>query len=447
MQINSIFANQNGKKGARPSYQSYSYQILHATMTETSVHAFETWLKLTFRLIVGDHWKDISERIVDGDITYRWCREIIRNSLFNLEHSANHLLSTAVISIKEEIWQLRYPEFTESENLMSAISIWENTFAMTYDLTRNLCTILDKLCSLKLALVAGSFGCEEGAILSLKAKIFQVFFRLKEEDDGDEASKEIRETFYIFVDFLSEFGIDSKKESLKMGERIASQRTEWKAPESWCFGDFGHREGQMEYPANVLVTDQGDFLVLEQDTQGKNTIQRLQLFNKKGRYQKTLLERGRNDVTSMIDMALDNTGNVVVTLKDGQGIGRVNAYNMKGELVLAVKVQVPNPKFPPFFTSIAVDKEGKILVVEFHEMAVHIYGGNGDFILKIGQGGRTAQRGIFENISCLSVSQNNEIYVCDPMRSVQVCKLNALNLHVQRYSNEVCSRDVVGVEV
>ena len=163
---------------------------------------------------------------------------------------------------------------------------------------------------------------------------------------------------------------------------------------------------------------------MEQDTQGKNTTQRLQLFNKKGRYQKTLLERGRDDVTSMIDMALDNTGNVVVTLKDGQGIGRVNAYNMQGELVLAVKVLDPNPKFPPFFTSIAVDKEGRILVVEFHEMAVHIYGENGDFILKIGQGGRTAQRGIFENISCLSVSQNNEIYVCDPMRSVQVCKLN-----------------------
>ena len=165
----------------------------------------------------------------------------------------------------------------------------------------------------------------------------------------------------------------------------------------------------------------GDFLVLEQDSQGKNTTQRLQLFNKKGRYQKTLLQRGRDDVTSMTGMALDNTSNVVVTLKDGQGIGRVNAYNMKGELVLAAKISVPNPKFPPFFTSVAVDKEGRIVVVEFHEMAVHIYGQNGEFVLKIGQGGRTAQPGVFENISCLSISQNNEIYVCDPLRSVQVC--------------------------
>ena len=230
-------------------------------MTERGVQAFETWLKLTFRLIVGDHWKDISERTVDGDLTYRWCREIIRNSLFNLEHSANHLLSTAFINIKEEIWQLRYPEFTESENFMSAISIWENTFAMAYDLTRNLCTIFDKLWALKLAMVAGSFGCEEETILSLKAKIFQVFFRLKEEDDSEEASKEVKEAFYIFVDFLSEFGIDTKEECSKMGERIASQRTEWKAPESWCFGDFGNKEGQMEYPANVLVTDQGKCVI------------------------------------------------------------------------------------------------------------------------------------------------------------------------------------------
>jgi 6-phosphogluconolactonase (cycloisomerase 2 family) len=134
-----------------------------------------------------------------------------------------------------------------------------------------------------------------------------------------------------------------------------------------------------------------------------------------------LLQRDRDDVTSMSGMALDNTGNVVVTLKDDQGIGRVNAYNMQGDSVLAVKISVPNPKFPPFFTSVAVDKEGRILVVEFHEMAVHIYGKNGEFILKIGQGGRTAQQGIFENISCLSISQNNEIYVCDPLRNVQVC--------------------------
>jgi hypothetical protein len=160
---------------------------------------------------------------------------------------------------------------------------------------------------------------------------------------------------------------------------------------------------------------------LEQDTQGKNTTQRLQLFNTKGRHQHTLLERGRDDVAGMVDMALDNEGNVVVTLKDGRGIGRVNTYDMQGEIVRAVKVSVLNPKFPPFFTSVAVDKEGRTIVVEFHEMAVHIYGENGEFVFKFGQGGRTAQRGVFENISCLSVSQNNETFICDPLRSVQVC--------------------------
>ena len=207
--------------------------------------------------MVGDHWEDVSKRIVDGDKTYRWCREIIRNSLFNLEHSGNQLLSTAIISIKDEMWQLRYPEFKESENSFGPFSVWENTFTMAYDLTRNLPTTLDRLCALRLAMVAGSFGCEEGTISSLKAKICQVFFRLKKEDGSEEVSKEINEAFYIFADFLDEFGIDTKEESLKMGERIASRKTEWKAPESWCFGDFGNKDGQMEYPANVVVTNQG----------------------------------------------------------------------------------------------------------------------------------------------------------------------------------------------
>ena len=165
----------------------------------------------------------------------------------------------------------------------------------------------------------------------------------------------------------------------------------------------------------------GDFLVLEQNTQSKGTIQRLQLFNKNGRYQKTLLQRGQHDVASMNYMALDNAENVVVTLKDNQDIGRVNTYNMQGEWVLDMKVPIPNPEFPPMFTRVAVDKVGRTIVVEFHEMAVHIYAKNGDFILKFGQGGRSAQKGIFENISCLSVSQVNEIYICDPLRSVQVC--------------------------
>ena len=224
---------------------------------EPSARTFENWLRLTFRLIVLDHWDDISEQVIDGDKTYRWCREIIRNSLFYLEHSANRFLSGAIINIKNEIWQLRYAEFEESENLLSGFSVWENTFAMAYDLTRNLLEVNDKLCALKLAIVAGDFGCEEGTIVSLKTKISQVFFQLKDENDSVEAWKDINEAFYIFVDFLSEFGIDMEGERLKIGERIAGRRTEWKAPESWCFGDFGNKEGQMEYPADVLVNEQG----------------------------------------------------------------------------------------------------------------------------------------------------------------------------------------------
>lgn len=223
---------------------------------DTNVQVFENWLKLTFRLIVGDHWDSISERVVNVDKTYRWCREIIRDSLFNLTHSVNDLLSTVVISIKDEIWLLRYAEFKATEKIFG-LSVWENAFAMAYDLAQDLPKVEDKLCALKFAILAGGFGSEEEKILSLKTKISDVLFQLKDEEDGEEASIDINETFYIFVDFLSGFGIDMEEEKLKIGERIVKRETEWKAPEPWCFGDFGKKEGQMSYPADILVNTQG----------------------------------------------------------------------------------------------------------------------------------------------------------------------------------------------
>ena len=222
---------------------------------ERTVETFESWLKLTFRLLVGDFWEQISEQIVDGDKTYRWCREIIRNSLSNLEHSVDGFLSGAIINIKNEIWQLRYPEFAESECPAVGFS---NTFTMAYDLTRNLHATRDKLCALKVAMIAGCFGGERSKILSIRTKIFQVLFRLKDDNNGEEVSQEINEAFYIFVDFLTEFGIDTNEESLKMGERILHGRErEWNVPGSWCFGDFGNKDGQMEYPADVMVNKGG----------------------------------------------------------------------------------------------------------------------------------------------------------------------------------------------
>ena len=223
---------------------------------ETNVQVFENWLKLTFRLIVGDHWDSISARVVNVDKTYRWCREIIRDSLFNMTHSVNDFLSTVVISIKDEIWLLRYAEFKATKKIFG-LSVWENAFAMAYDLAQDLPKVQDRLCALKFAILAGSFGCEEEKILTLKIKIFDVFFQLKDESDDEEASKDINETFYIFVDFLSELGIDTEEEKIKMGERIAKRETAWKAPEPWCFGDFGEKEGQMSYPADILVNTQG----------------------------------------------------------------------------------------------------------------------------------------------------------------------------------------------
>ena len=225
-----------------------------------NVQAFENWLKLTFRLIVGDHWDAVSKRVVNADKTYRWCREIIRDSLFNLTHSANNFVSTVIISIKDEMWLLRYAEFKPTKQVFG-LSVWENAFAMASNLAQDLLDVQDKLCALKFAIIAGSFGCEVEKIASLKTKILDVFRLLKDEDPGEELSKEISETFYIFIDFLSELGVDTEREKLEMGKRVAKRETEWKAPESWCFGDYGKKDGQMSYPSDILVNTQGTKLL------------------------------------------------------------------------------------------------------------------------------------------------------------------------------------------
>ena len=225
-----------------------------------NVQAFENWLKLTFRLVVGDHWDAVSKRVVNADKTYRWCREIIRDSLFNLTHSANNFVSTVIISIKGEIWLLRNAEFKPTEQVFG-LSVWENAFATAFSLAKDLPEVRDKLCALKFAIIAGSFGCEEEKIASLKTKILDVFRALKDEDLGEELSKEISETFYIFIDFLSELGVDTEREKLEMGKRTAKRETEWKAPESWCFGDYGKKDGQMSYPSDILVNTQGTKLL------------------------------------------------------------------------------------------------------------------------------------------------------------------------------------------
>lgn len=209
-----------------------------------------------------------------------------------------------------------------------------------------------------------------------------------------------------------------------MGDGTARKRPRdsnaWKPPESWCFGDFGDKDGQLEYPIDVLVNAKGEFLVLEENSKGQNTIQRIQLFDNHGRYMTTLVQRGKNGVSSMSDMALDNEGNVVVSLKDEGDVGRVRVYDMQGECVRVVDVIVSNPEFPPFFTCVAVDHVGRILAVEHNEMCIHVYSSDGIFLFKFGKWDHNAGEGTFDNIYSLHCSQADQIYACDPFHRVQV---------------------------
>lgn len=91
--------------------------------------------------------------------------------------------------------------------------------------------------------IAGCFRCEKKALLSLKTKVFQIIFQPNE-------------AFDIFTDFLCEFEIVTE-DRLK-GEQIARKTKEWKPPKCWCFGDFGGKNGQLEYPSDILVNEEGE---------------------------------------------------------------------------------------------------------------------------------------------------------------------------------------------
>lgn len=178
-----------------------------------SCSSLENWFKLTFRLIVGDHWRDIAPLVVDGDTTYRWCREMILHSLRELESNSDKFLSSAISNIKGEIWKLRSVEFEEDKPRFGEVSVWQNIFAMAFDLVQHVRDTKDKLTALKLASVAGAFDCREKThVASLKTKIFSVFSSMKSIPSDAMIHEGILETFYIFAEYLEESGIDTAEQ-------------------------------------------------------------------------------------------------------------------------------------------------------------------------------------------------------------------------------------------
>lgn len=182
-------------------------------MSVESCSSLENWFKLTFRLIVGDHWKNIAPLVVDGDTTYRWCREMILHSLRELESTSDKFLSSAILNVKSEIWKLRSVEFEEDKTRFGGVSVWENTFTMAFDLVQQVREKKDKLTALKLATVAGAFDCREKThIASLKTKIFSIFSAIKSIPSDAMIHEDILETFYIFAEYLEESGIRTDEE-------------------------------------------------------------------------------------------------------------------------------------------------------------------------------------------------------------------------------------------
>ena len=178
-----------------------------------SCSSLENWFKLTFRLIVGDHWQNIAALVVDGDTTYRWCREMILHCLRELESNSDKILSSAISNVKDEIWKLRSVEFEEDKPRFGAVSVWQNTFAMAFDLVQHVRETKDKLTALKLASVAGAFECREKThVASLKTTIFSVFSSMKSIPSDAMIHEDILETFHIFAEYLEESRIDTAEQ-------------------------------------------------------------------------------------------------------------------------------------------------------------------------------------------------------------------------------------------
>jgi len=399
-------------------------------MPERSLKA---WLKLAFQLLVSEQWDKVKEIVEDNDATYRWLKEQIISEIRSIEaKSFRSFLGSAALNIRDRLISLKYVK--PDEDTFNKAKFWlkQEIGKMVLEDSDN--STEDRLIACKIALleVAFIYFDEPGVVANYFRFLLEklkgvggVYSAIEEKDNPsllaqvkaiDDAAKGYILSLGQELGDWPEFDIPS--------EALPSEKPDYKPPEIWCFGDYGMADGQISYPEKVAIDKDGQFLVLEEHVIGVGevvTIQRIQLFDAKGKILKCLLKRGEGKVTGMADFCLTKEGNILVADEDEGGTGRIQIFDYDGNQLLQITPHPAGdaPQAPPRFAHITTDPDGRIIAGDISGLCVYIFGADGKVLCKFGKFG--PNEGEFQTISSVSCNDTGKIYVADSaLKRIQV---------------------------
>ncbi|KAH9361848.1 uncharacterized protein LOC144160120 [Haemaphysalis longicornis] len=163
------------------------------------------------------------------------------------------------------------------------------------------------------------------------------------------------------------------------------------------FGEFGVKEGQFAEPSGVAVNAQNEIIVADTNNH------RIQIFDQQGRFKRQFGECGRRDGQFCFPKRLAiirQSGDIVVA--ERMPTHQIQIYNQQGGFVRKFGATIlEHPR------AVAVDPEGRVVVVECKVMRVAIFDQSGNVLKKFNCYGRLG----FPN--AVAVNNNEEIFISD----------------------------------
>ncbi|XP_041128082.1 tripartite motif-containing protein 3-like isoform X4 [Polyodon spathula] len=185
------------------------------------------------------------------------------------------------------------------------------------------------------------------------------------------------------------------------------------------FGVRGRSPGQLQRPTGVTVDMNGDIIVADYDNRW------VSIFSSDGKFKNKI---GAGRLMGPKGVAVDRNGHIIavdnkaccvfifqsngklVTKFGARGTSdRQFAEKCGANVALEQKLSKSGPMFSPHF--VAVNNKNEIVVTDFHNHSVKVYGADGEFLFKFGSHGEG--NGQFNAPTGVAVDANGNIIVAD----------------------------------
>ncbi|PFX23811.1 E3 ubiquitin-protein ligase TRIM71-like [Stylophora pistillata] len=387
--------------------------------------SLKNWFKLAFHLFVSDQWDKVEEIVQENDSTYRWLKEQILREIRKVEENAfRSFLGSAALNIRDRLITIKH--VNPDEEIFNKVKFWLKQQTGKFVLEDSDIATEDRVLGCKIALLEASFIYLDES--EMVANLFRhLLNKLRgiagvdsaiEEKNNPTVLAQVKVINDAAMEYVRSIGqeLGEWPDFDIFAEALPSEKIDYEPPAIWCFGDYGMADGQMCYPEKVAIDEEGQFLVLEEHTIGMGdvvTIQRIQLFNAKGKFLKCLLKRGEGKVNGMMDFCLTKDGNILVADENENGVGMIQIFDYEGNRLLQIIPEVHDQEVHPRFSSVAIDPDGNIIAGDSSSLSIYILSTtDGKTLCKFGKFGR--EEGEFQAISNVSCDDSGKIYVSDP---------------------------------